>query len=108
MLTLHSPLVVLCFVLNITCESEFSMIAHQLAVQTDSILLIFLTKRTGKLSFSIEYFNLTDMIGTNIKKSKKEIIQDYIKLYAEILEDFLKKNPYMWFNFFNFWEKSIE
>jgi predicted LPLAT superfamily acyltransferase len=38
--------------------------------------------------------------------SKKEKIRRYTELYAEKLENYVTKHPYMWFNYFDFWKKS--
>jgi predicted LPLAT superfamily acyltransferase len=84
----------------------FPVIAQNLAYSTGSQLVMLLTSRTGTLSYFIEYINLTEMLIITEKMSKKEIIQQYLDLYAENIEIFLQKNPYMWFNFFDFWYKD--
>jgi len=38
-------------------------------------------------------------------KFKNRDAQDLLKKYIESIEDFLKKYPYQWFNFFDFWGK---
>lgn len=87
-------------------KAKFPVIAQNLAYSTNSVLVMILTARTGKLSYSMDYINLTNMLPDNKNLSKQEIVQKYLALYAEQLELFLEKNPYMWFNFFNFWYKD--
>jgi predicted LPLAT superfamily acyltransferase len=87
-------------------KAVFPVIAQNLAYSTDSALVMLLTSRTGKLSYNIEYINLTEKLPACSGRTKSETIQEYLNLYAENLESFLQKNPYMWFNFFDFWYKD--
>ncbi len=87
-------------------NAKFPIIAQHLAYSTNSYLVMILTARTGRLSYSIEYINLTNLLPKNKKPSKDDTVQLYLDLYAKHLELFLEKNPYMWFNFFDFWYKD--
>jgi predicted LPLAT superfamily acyltransferase/glycosyltransferase involved in cell wall biosynthesis len=91
-------------------EAGFPLVAPQLAVVTDSDLVMFLTYRTGKLAYKIEYINLSLELakeaGGGERLTKKERVQRYVELYARHLESYVSRNPYMWFNFFDFWKKG--
>ncbi len=89
-------------------KAKFPIIAQHLAYSTNSYLVMILTARTGRLSYSIEYINLTNLLPKDEKLLKNDIIQLYLDLYSENLENFLKKYPYMWFNFFDFWYKDMD
>ncbi len=43
-----------------------------------------------------------------VAKFKNRDAQDLLKKYTESIEDILKKYPYQWFNYFDFWDKSSE
>ena len=89
-------------------KALFPITPYHLVAANGSDLIILLTARTGKLEFRIDYihFPYEDM---DLKdKSKQEKISYLLGKYVTILESYVKKYPFMWFNFFNFWDVQKE
>ncbi len=89
-------------------KALFPITPYHLVAANGSDLVILLTARTGKLAFRIYYIHFPyeemDLKG----KSKKEKINYLLGKYVAILESWVKKYPYMWFNFFDFWDANKE
>lgn len=89
-------------------KALFPITPYHLVAANSSDLVILLTARTGKLAFKIEYihfpFEDMDLKG----KSKEEKINYLLGKYVAILESWIKIYPYMWFNFFDFWDVNKE
>lgn len=87
-------------------KADFPLTAHHLAAITGAELIMFVTVRTGKLAFKIHSINLTEKIKSMGKLTKKEMINKYLESYVQVLENYIERYPYMWFNFFDFWKKQ--
>ncbi len=86
-------------------EARFPVLPHRLAVSTDSDIAVLLTARVGSMEYYIEYECLSE--GLNQEELlRSELMEKLAGRYADFLERFLKKYPYMWFNFFDFWKKT--
>lgn len=85
-------------------EASFPLTPHHLAVSTSSRLIMFMTLRTGTMSFRIKAIDLSREIEYSGSADKKAVMQRYMDLYAHYLEEFTEQDPYMWFNFFDFWK----
>lgn len=85
--------------------AQFSILPFRLALSTDSDIAVLLTARTGPMTYAIEYDCLTEKLNRE-KLSRDELAIKLASCYAEFLEKFLKKYPYMWFNFFDIWSKN--
>jgi len=85
-------------------EAQFPALPYRLAVSTDSDIAVLLTARIGSMRYYIEYECLNE--GLNKEEfSRGELESILVDRYAVFLERFLKKYPYQWFNFFDFWKK---
>lgn len=86
-------------------DSHFPITPYYIASATQSDIVMLQTVRTGKLSFRIEYIYLT--AGVDLSKLSRNVATDLLlKRYVQHLEDYLQKNPYMWFNFYDFWDNK--
>ena len=89
-------------------KAFFPITPYHLVTANGSDLVVLLTARTGKLAFRIRYihfpFEDMDLKG----KSKEEKINYLLGKYVAILETWIKEYPYMWFNFFDFWDVNKE
>lgn len=84
----------------------FPITPYQLAVSTKADLIVMLTSRTGRLSFQIEYQNISE--GIDLEKiPKEEAVNILLNRYINCIENHLSKYPFTWFNFFNIWGKNI-
>ena len=86
-------------------EVQFPSLPYRLAVSTDSDIAVLLTARIGSMEYYIEYECLTKGLSKE-EFSRGELESILAGRYAKFLERFLKKYPYMWFNFFDFWNKT--
>jgi len=87
-------------------QAAFPISPYYLASASGADPVVLLTVRTGKLSFKIYYFYLKDEDTEWKNLSTKETINRLLPKYVRILEDLTEKYPFMWFNIFNFWNKS--
>ena len=85
--------------------AEFSTMPYHLALSTGSDIAVLLTARTGPMTYTVEYECLTDNLDKE-NFSRDELAVKLAGCYADILERFLKKYPYMWFNFFDIWGRD--
>jgi predicted LPLAT superfamily acyltransferase len=89
-------------------EALFPVTPYHLVAANGADLVIILTARTGKLAFRIDYIHIPyeheDLKG----QSKKNMTDILMKKYVKALESYVKKYPYMWFNFFDFWNINKE
>ncbi|MCF8068341.1 MAG: hypothetical protein K9L30_07130 [Desulfobacterales bacterium] len=86
-------------------DALFPVLPYHLATSTGADIVALLTARTGPMEYKIEYKCLTEgLTGDNY--TKEELQSILAGRYADFLEQFLKKYPLMWYNFFNFWEKN--
>jgi len=83
--------------------AQFTVTPYHLVAATGADLVLLLTVRTGKLAFRIDFFYLSKDMEWD-KLPKKEALQPMLQSYVQVLEDYTKAHPYMWFNFFDFWE----
>ncbi len=87
-------------------EAQFPSLPYRLAVSTDSDIAVLLTARIGSMEYYIEYECLTEGLDKE-EFSRGELESILAGRYAKFLERFLEKYPYMWFNFFDFWKKTL-
>lgn len=91
-------------------KAPFPVTPYHLSCATGADIVVLLTVRTGKLSFSIETHCITE--GMDLSgKNRSETIKLLAKKYAALLEKYMSKHPFMWYNFFDFWseeEKGIK
>ncbi len=89
-------------------KALFPITPYHLVTANGSDLVILLTARTGKLAFRIKYIHFP-YVDMDLKdKSKEEKINYLLGKYVAVLESWINKYPYMWFNFFNFWDVNKE
>lgn len=83
----------------------FPITPYHLAAATGADLVVMLTVRTQSLSFAIE----TECISEGVDWStlpRDEAIKTLAERYVSRLEAYVGKYPYMWFNFFDMWDKG--
>ena len=86
-------------------NAAFPITPYYLVAVTGADLIVLLTVRTGKLSFAIgvKYIS-NDQDWTQMPR--EEVVKTLLRRYVVYLEEYLEKNPYMWFNFFDFWSTN--
>ncbi len=88
-------------------KAPFPITPYYLAYATGADVVVLLTVRTGKLAFAIEYSHISE--GLNLAEMRREeAVKLLAQRYISCLEDYTRKNPYMWFNFFDFWDTGKE
>ncbi len=79
--------------------------AYYLAAITGADLVVLLSTRTGPLSFKIEAECITKGLDRK-RMGRDEVIHTLLELYVACLDRYVRKYPFMWFNFFDFWATS--
>jgi predicted LPLAT superfamily acyltransferase len=62
----------------------------------------------GLLSKPYHYDNYLECLAERVvlpRKNRQEALSEYAQRYADKLEYYCQKNPYNWFNFYDFWKK---
>ncbi|MFP4380048.1 MAG: hypothetical protein ACLFUS_06040 [Candidatus Sumerlaeia bacterium] len=88
-------------------KAAFPLAAYHLAHVTGAELVALLTVRTGRLSYRIEAHYLSENLDRE-GRSRAAIMEQLLGAYVTRLEQYLKKHPFLWFNFFDFWANSKE
>jgi len=63
----------------------------------------------GLLSKPYHYDNYLECLTERVvlpRKDRQQALSEYAQSYADKLEYYCRKNPYNWFNFFDFWKKQ--
>jgi predicted LPLAT superfamily acyltransferase len=84
-------------------KAPFPMAPYYLVSATGAHLVVLLTARTGPLSFTVESRLISgdeDWAAIPRETAVKELMGRYVAC----LEEYVEKHPYMWFNFFDFWQ----
>lgn len=84
-------------------DAPFPLVAEHLAAVTGSRLIMLVTRRIGPLRFSIRHIDLS--LEKVKGRGKAELTGEYLRAYAHELEEYVRGNPYAWFNFFDFWRQ---
>lgn len=87
--------------------AEFPIAPYHLAVLTGAELVVLLAVRTGKFAYRLEHVRITEGFDYS-SMSRDEAIAELLRRYVKCLEEYLAKNPLMWFNFFDFWNREVE
>ncbi|MFW5443602.1 MAG: hypothetical protein ACKE51_04755 [Methylococcaceae bacterium] len=66
-------------------------------------LIVFFGIFHGGNQYQIHFELLSEKVVLN-RKNRKQDIQRYVQEYANILEKYLIKYPYNWFNFYDYWQ----
>lgn len=86
-------------------EAFFPLLPYHLALSTKSDLVIFLTSRIEKKHFLFEA-KIKRISRDLIAQGKDKSRSNLLEWYKKILEEFIEKHPFMWFNFNDFWRKE--
>ncbi|MDX8397504.1 MAG: hypothetical protein R8K49_04200 [Mariprofundaceae bacterium] len=60
----------------------------------------------GLLSKPYHYDNYLECLADKVvlpRKNRQQALADYVQCYADKLEYYCRKNPYNWFNFYDYW-----
>ena len=88
-------------------KAPFPVTPYHLSYATGADIVVLLTVRTGRLSFSIEAHCITEDIDLSEKK-RDETMRVLAEKYVALLEKYSRKHPFMWYNFFDFWSEEGE
>lgn len=86
-------------------RAPFPVTPYHLSYVTGADIVVLLTARTGKLSFSIEAHSITEGLDLS-GKSRDEAMMLLAEKYVTLLEKYTDKHPFMWYNFFDFWSEE--
>ena len=66
--------------------------------------LYMLTCVRGERGFDVYFDRIAERVILP-RKTRQRAITEYAQLYADKLADYVKRYPYQWFNFFDFWHE---
>ncbi|MFQ5589525.1 MAG: hypothetical protein ACE5HE_00035 [Phycisphaerae bacterium] len=84
-------------------EADFPITPYHLALLTGADVGVLLTVRTGRCAYRIEHVRITQDQDFR-SMPREEAIDLLLQRYVKCLEEYLERNPLMWFNFFDFWD----
>ena len=86
-------------------KAPFPATPYHLSYATGADIVVLLTVRTGRLSFSIEAHCITE--GMDLAATgRDEMMKLLATKYVSLLEKYTSKDPFMWYNFFDFWSEE--
>ena len=90
-------------------EAPFSPGIFYLSVLMNNPVYFIFALRRGDLSIKPEYDMYVNKCPLSFECTKKERLgksSELARYFARLLESYLKKQPFQWYNFFNFWSKE--
>lgn len=78
--------------------------AYALAASVEAPVIIFLAARTGYKRYELKVWDVFHPKFPS-REARHPILQDCCRRFANSLENYLKKYPYQWYNFFDLWEQ---
>jgi predicted LPLAT superfamily acyltransferase len=86
-------------------EALFPLMPYQLSLTTGSDVIVLLTRRVGRRHFVFEAS--VKRIGDELRgMARGEARSALLQWYVGVLEAYVERYPFMWYNFFNIWEKK--
>jgi len=86
-------------------KAPFPVTPYHLSYVTGADIVVLLTARTGRLSFTIEAHCITEDIDLS-EKSRDQAMKLLAEKYVTLLEKYTSRHPFMWYNFFDFWSED--
>ena len=62
-----------------------------------------LALRTGPRQYEVFFETLSDGESKIRPDERRKCLDDQVQVFASRLEDFCRRSPYQWFNFYDFW-----
>ncbi len=85
--------------------APFPITPYRLALATGSDLIVLLATRTGKLSFRLRFVRIASgRSGAGAARAQNAGV--LLQRYVRCVERGLRDSPFMWFNFFDFWNSA--
>jgi predicted LPLAT superfamily acyltransferase len=88
-------------------EALFPLMPHHLGLTTGSDLVVFLTRRVGRKHFLFEA-KIKRISGDLREAQRGQARSVLLKWYVGLLEEYVERYPFMWYNFFDLWETTNE
>jgi predicted LPLAT superfamily acyltransferase len=83
----------------------FPYSAFQLAASAGCPLVILLSAKTGKNSYTVDLPDVLHPVWTQ-RNNKREQMQGWVRKYAQVLETYLREYPLQYFIFHDLWEEA--
>ncbi|MGA2141058.1 MAG: hypothetical protein ABSG94_01430 [Brevinematales bacterium] len=84
--------------------ARFPVIAELLALPTGAAVVVLLTSKASRYHIRFHWKDISAGVISDKTLSRDEKIEKMLELYTGELENHVRDNPYLWFNFFDFWE----
>jgi len=85
-------------------DALFPLLPHHLALSTGSDMIVFLTTRIGRQHFRFEAI-VKKISPAERDMGKTEGRTHLLRWYVDILENYVARHPFMWYNFLDFWKQ---
>ncbi len=79
--------------------------AYTLAACFEAPVVVFLAAKTGTTHFELKVWN-TFYPRFEDRSNRDEVLRECCRKYAAALEQYVKKYPYQWYNFFEIWKQA--
>jgi predicted LPLAT superfamily acyltransferase len=74
---------------------------YYLASATGALVIVLFSASTGRRSYRVDIVDVMD-VHPDVKNDAEKLAA-YAARYAELLEDFVRKYPLQWYNFYDYW-----
>lgn len=78
--------------------------AYMLAATANAPVVVLLTAKTGEKKYQVKVWGHFYPEYKN-RDERAEMLQKCARQYIQLLEKYLKKYPFQWYNFYNFWKQ---
>jgi len=86
-------------------KARFPISAYALAAKTGAHVAVMLAAKVGKKGYLLE---ITEVLQPTYesRESRSRELERAARVFSASLESYLQKNPYQWYNFYDFWDKQ--
>ncbi len=85
-------------------ETKFPIAAYQLAAVAGAPVIVLLAAKTGIRSYEMKVWDIFYPSEADREKREEQLTYCACR-FARTLEEYLKKHPYQWYNFYDFWSE---
>lgn len=78
--------------------------AYILAATTQAPVAIILAAKTGMKDYELKVWDIFTPVSQS-REDRPAMLRDCCRRFTGILEKHLRKHPYQWYNFFDFWQQ---
>jgi len=77
---------------------------YALAAATSSPVAVLLAAKTGRREYRLKLWEVFRPQPTD-RENRRRDLEEWARRFAVVLEEYLERYPYQWYNFFDFWSQ---